>query len=485
MDNVIWKPQAGSQEMFLSCPIFEVLYEGTRGPGKTDALLMAYAQHVGKGYGADWRGIIFRETYPQLEDVINKSKKWFNRIFPDAKYNEAKSFWRFKDGETLRFRQFRKEDDYWNYHGHEYPFIGWEELCNWANLSGYKRMMSCCRSSNPEVPRMVRATANPYGPGHTVVKERFRLPEWRWKVIDDSRDEDGELEPPRVAIFGTIWENKILLESDPGYISRLRTSARNEAELEAWLSGSWDVVSGGMFDDVIDQRIHRLPNFVVPDHWRITRSFDWGSSKPFSVGWWAISDGCDLYLPDGRVMATVPGDFFRIAEWYGWNGKPNEGCKMLARDIAKGIVERQVRWKIHDRVEPGAADSAIFHLENGKSVANDMAKIVRLDDGSEHNGIVWIPSKKGPGSRIMGWEIMRNAFKNAMPHPLGYPREEPGIFICERCHHFWRTIPSLPRDKDNPDDVDTNAEDHIGDEVRYEARRVGLKVGSSTSTGLY
>ena len=49
---VAWKPHPGSQVRFLSCPVFECLYEGTRGPGKTDALLMSFAQFVGKGYGA-------------------------------------------------------------------------------------------------------------------------------------------------------------------------------------------------------------------------------------------------------------------------------------------------------------------------------------------------------------------------------------------------------------------------------------------------
>ena len=69
-----WCPQYGSQLAFLMAhPIFEVLYEGTRGPGKTDCLLMDFLQHVGKGYGSEWRGILFRQTYPQLSDVINKS----------------------------------------------------------------------------------------------------------------------------------------------------------------------------------------------------------------------------------------------------------------------------------------------------------------------------------------------------------------------------------------------------------------------------
>jgi hypothetical protein len=42
--QVVWAAQPGSQAAFLDCPTTEVLYEGTRGPGKTDALLMGSAR---------------------------------------------------------------------------------------------------------------------------------------------------------------------------------------------------------------------------------------------------------------------------------------------------------------------------------------------------------------------------------------------------------------------------------------------------------
>jgi hypothetical protein len=221
-----------------------VLYEGTRGPGKTDALIMDFCKEIGKGYGSDWTGILFRQTFPQLKDVIKKAQKWIPQIWPAAKYNATHHYWRWPTGETLYFSQFDKEDDYWNYHGHEYPWIGWEELCNWASLNGYKKMFSCCRSSNPAVPTRIRSTANPYGPGHNAVKHRFKLPEYRFTPITDSLDKDGNLEPPRVAIFGHIFENKILLEATPNYVTNIVAAARNEAERRAWLFGDWDIVSG-------------------------------------------------------------------------------------------------------------------------------------------------------------------------------------------------------------------------------------------------
>lgn len=480
----VWVPQAGSQTKFLNCPFFEVLYEGTRGPGKTDGLIMDFCQDVGKGYGADWKGIIFRQTYKQLADVIAKTRKWIPQMFPGAKYNSSEHHWTFPGGEMLLLRQFMRDDDYWNYHGHEYPWQGWEELCNWHTDTGYKRMMSCCRSTNPKVPRKIRATTNPYGPGHNWVKMRFRLPYSRYKPITDSYDEDGKLEPTRIAIFGSIYENKLLLASDPDYVDRIRASARNAAEVAAWIYGSWDIIAGGMFDDVWSPKVHVTKPFRIPLNWRIDRSFDWGSSAPFSVGWWAESDGSDVLLEDGTWRSTVRGDLFRIGEWYGWNGKPNEGLRMLAVEVAKGIVEREQRLKIDGLCKAGPADTSIFDVENGSCIADDMAKPVRLDSGVEHKGVYFARADKSPGSRRTGWEAMRKMLKQAIK--VGnIPREKPGLFIFDTCQQFLRTIPVLPRDDKDMDDVDTKAEDHIADEVRYRVRATGNKIRSGTTIGMF
>ena len=499
-DNVIWKPQAGSQEAFLaSTPIFEVLFQGSRGGGKTDCLLMSFGMHVGQGFGAGWKGILFRQTYKQLTDVITKTKKWFPQIWPQAKFNGTEHKWVWPTGEELLLRQFRKDDDYWNYHGHEYPWIGWEELCNWATDTGYKRMFSCCRSSTPGMPRMIRATTNPYGPGHNWVKMRYMPDTMNMKVRRGLTDERGLTEPPRLSIFSKLEENKILLKEDPDYINKIAASARNEAERKAWLEGSWDIVSGGMFADVWDPKYNIVRPFNIPDRWSIDRSFDWGSSKPFSVGWWAVSNGEDVKVHDGSWRSTVRGDMFRINEWYGWSGKPNEGVQMLATDIARGIVEREINWGWREqgdgswcRVKSGVADSQIFAAENGNCIATDMKVKVRLDDGIRYKGVTWMEADKRPGSRATGWVQMRQMIKNAHPTLLGQnddgedifgPRENPGMFIFDRCTQWIRTVPGLPRDDDNLDDVNTEAEDHAADETRYRVRHRGMKTTSGSVSG--
>lgn len=491
---VAWSAQPGSQDDFMRVKLFEALYHGTRGPGKTDALIMSFAQHVNKGYGPAWRGVIFRQTYPQLADVQAKTEKWFRLIFgASAKFNKAKMQWEWSTGEVLLLRHMNRPADYWNYHGHEYPFIGWEELCNWANDECYTKMFACCRSSTPGVPRMVRATTNSYGPGHNWVKERFRLHGtwWRSITIMDAVNADGKPEPNRCSIYGHIDENKILLAADPDYKQTVVAAASNPAMAEAWLAGSWEIVAGGMFDDVWRPQYNILPAFDVPVSWRVDRSFDWGSSSPFSVGWWAESDGSDLRMRDGRVRSTVKGDLFRIHEWYGWTGRANQGLRMLAVDISKGIVERELQWGLKSgsagleksRVRPGPADNEIHNVENGVSIAMDMGRPVRI--GNEiHRGVSWTRSDKRSGSVKTGLEQMRKMMRNAHPSK-GRPREYPGLFVTEECTQFLRTVPNLPRSERDMDRVDDNAEDHVCDETRYRVRFVGQRARSGRHVGMY
>jgi hypothetical protein len=455
----------------------------------TDALLMSFAQHVGRGFGSAWRGIIFRQTYPQLGDIIAKSQKWFRQIFPSAVFNFGRMAWVWPSGETLLFRHMGRPEDYWNYHGHEYPFIGFEELTNWPSDECFRTMFACCRSTTPNIPHMVRATTNPYGVGHNWVKDRYRLHGrwWQTIVVDDGVDADGNKEPPRCALHGHIDENRVLLDADPNYRDTIAAAARNKAMKEAWLQGSWDHVAGGMFDDVWTSK-NTVENFDIPRSWRIDRAFDWGSSKPFSVGWYAVSDGSDLKLRDGRMVATVRGDLFRVREWYGWTGRPNEGLRILAIDVAKGIVEREIAWGWRTgrrtRVQAGPADSSIFTVENGVSIAMDMDLPIRLDGGIVP-GIMWIPADKRAGSRKRGWEMMRKMIAAVNPEP-GLPREKPGLFIIgAQCPQFLRTVLALPRDEKDLDDVDTDAEDHVGDEVRYRVLAAGAVVKTIQTSGYY
>lgn len=478
---VTWYPQSGSQTDFLQCPIFECLLHGNRGGGKSDALLWAFAQHVNRGYKEAWRGVIFRQTYPQLGEIQVKSEKWFRQVFPKAQFNRTKMYWEWPTGEQLLFRHVMHPSDYFSYHGFEFPFIGFEELTTWPDSECYLQSFTLCRTSKKGVPLMIRSTTNPYGAGYGWVKERFGLHGkwWQTVVIPYPKNKDGQLEQPRCAIYSNLDENKKLLDAVPNYRQIVTSGITNDAMAAAWLDGSWEIIAGGMFGDVWDTKHNLVPRFIPPETWKMYRSFDWGSGKPFAVVWYAESDGSDLDMPGKGWISTVRGDLYVFAEWYGWNGQPNKGCHMLAVDVAKGVIERELLWGIHGHVLRGPADSSIYDMENGVSIGLDMEKKVRVN-GRIYTGVSWERADKRPGSRKAGWELMRTMIKAAHPNN-GLPRETPGLFVMDHCKHVIRTVPVLPRDEKDLEDVDTDAEDHCGDALRYAVRERRGNAGSGTA----
>lgn len=503
-NNVVWSPLPGSQTLAMSCPAQVILFHGSRGPGKTDAQLMRFRRWVGQGFGKHWRGVIFDREYKNLDDLVAKSMRWFPEFKDGCKFLSSKSDyrWVWKTGEQLLFRTLKRPQDYWAYHGQEFPFIGWNELTKYPTDELFEMMMSCNRSSyrpidhpimtkegvrfTPEMPLEVFATTNPFGPGHNWVKKKFilagapgRIVRKKVNVFNPQTKEREDFVTTQTHIFGSYVENKYL---SPKYIAEL-SSMTDKNKRKAWLGGSWDVLSGGMFDDVWDSAVHIVKPFEIPPSWRIDRSFDWGSSKPFSVGWWAESDGTDYYDKKGVRHSTVRGDLFRINEWYGTSGKANTGLNMLASKIAEGIVAKQISMPQGHRVMPGPADGSIFDVQNGNSIAADMRKPVRVNN-QVYPGVEWDRADKSAGSRIHGWEMVREALEAAKPNEDGRPRERPGLFAFDTCIYYRELFPILPRDEKLLDDVDTEAEDHIGDEVRYRILELnkGGRLGKTKGT---
>ncbi len=431
-DNVIWSPHPGSQTLFLSCPVFEVLLEGTRGGGKTDALLMSFAKHVGQGLGAHWRGALFRLTYPQLADVVAKSKHWFKQIFPEARFNASDYVWTWPTGEQLFFRYGQSEDDYWNYHGHEYPWLGFEELTNWRTLGFYESMQSTCRSSHPGMPRMVRATCNPYGPGHSAVKARFRIGSGGMPsghIIN----EPGQL--PRVRLHSTLHENTHLLQNDPNYLPTLE-AIRDVNRRQAWLDGSWDIHAGAFLENVWQSKQHVVAPFPIPSTWRVWKAMDWGYAKPYAVLWFALD-------PDGV--------HYLWRELYGYGGTPNMGSREDAATVAKKIQAIENHdTRLGYVYRQNLADPSIFSQYGAnRSIGQIFA---------EH-GIRWLPAWNGAGSRVNGAQEMIRLLC------------EGRFKVFNTCAHWLRTVPELHGDPTNPEDVDSDAEDHAWDATRYGVMR--------------
>lgn len=456
-----WAPLPGSQVKFLYCPVHEVLLHGNRGPGKTEALLMSFASQVGKGYGSAWRGILFRKTFGDLDDVVKKLKALYPRLFAGFRFLESKSEYKctWPTGEVLLLRNLMNEKDYDQYHGHEYPWLGFEELTQWETDGPYLLMHSCSRSSTPGMPTMIRATTNPSGAGHRWVKKRFNLPHGTDKVINEPVE--GVI-LSRVAIKSNLDENFVLMTATPNYKALIRKSAKTPAKAAAWLDGSWDITSGGLIDDLWNADYHAIPNFNtarIPRSWIINKSYDHGQSRPFAVLWWAQSSGEPIQLPDGREIGGVKGDMILLAEWYGSNGRDNEGLRMAAGSIAIGIKDREEDLGVGYRCTLGPADTEIWSKDSRgtqRSPADDM----------EDEGVFWDRADKSPGSRKRGWEVLRSFLEGSIPNEDG-SRDKPGLFVCVRNRHWLELVPPMPQGKDDPDDLPDTYEDHICDATRY------------------
>lgn len=457
-----WSPLPGSQVKFLEAPVYEVLLHGNRGPGKTEALLMSFASEVGKGWGSAWRGILFRQTFDDLNDVVKKIDALYPKQFPGFRFLRSKSEYKceWPTGEVLYLRNLEDEDDYQSYHGHEYPWIGFEELTQWPTDGPYLLMQSCSRSSTPGMPCMVRSTTNPSGPGHRWVKKRFNLPHGTDKTIR-TKDADG-IVMERIAIKSCLDENFILLTNVPDYKAKIRQAAKTPALAAAWLDGSWDITSGGLIDDLWDAEHHVIPNFTaarIPRSWVLNRSYDHGQAHPFAVLWWAESSGEPITLPDGNVIGRVRGDLVLFGEWYGSSGEDNVGVRMAAGSIAKGIFERESDLGVHHRMTIGPADTEIWTTDSRgtqRSPADDM----------EDAGVFWDRADKSQGSRKRGWQALRSYLEGSIPHEDG-TRDRVGIFVCRRCTHWLELVPPMPSDRDDPDELPKTYEDHICDATRY------------------
>lgn len=437
----------------------EILYGGAAGGGKSH-LMRVIAIYLCTAV-AHVQVYLFRKTFPDLWKNHMEGptsfpvmlSEWVNAGF--CQINYSKNTIDFFNGAKIFLCHCQYDKDVYGYQGAEIHVLLIDELTHFSDFV-YRYLRGRVRLGGLQVPEDLRwmlprilCGANPGGVGHNWVKNTWIDFAPAFDIKTSAREEGGM---NRQYIPARLEDNPALIENDPEYEYRLE-GLGNKALVDAMRLGDWDIVAGGMFDDVWERKVHMIKPFEVPYTWRIDRSFDWGSSKPFSVGWWAEADGTDATMLDGTTRSFPRGTLFRIAEWYGWNGKPNEGCRMLASEIARGIIEREKTMGLYGRALAGPADSSIYTNEDGHCIADEMATV----------GVMWERANKAPGSRKQGWELMRRGFKAC----LTTPQEEPGLYAFENCTHFARTVPILTRLGRDTDDLDTNEEDHVADETRY------------------
>lgn len=432
------------QWIFHQTDADEVLYGGAAGGGKTKATVMDALARCLQYPGT--LACIFRRTYSELEDTVIAEAK---RSYPPeiATYNVARHECMFPNGSKILFRHCAAVEDMYNYRGLEVQWLYFDELTSFEEVQ-YDFIRTRLRAPKKlNVKPITRSTSNPGGIGHGWVKTRFvdaapYMTKVKRKVYSEALHKTQTTITQYIPALAT--ENPFITND---YIFELEQ--KPEALRNALLYGHWDAFEGQVFvewkndpNHYRDQKwTHVIEPFDIPIHWPRFMSFDFGYTKPFSCGWWAVA-------PDGTA--------YRYREWYGWDGHANVGVKLSPRQIAEGIVEREEEERREGLTILRVADPAIFDASRGESIAQMMEPVssVNIQRGA---GVFF---EKGDNARIAGLLQLHERFR--------FNKDgKPKLQVFSNCRQFIRTIPNLPYDLKHVEDVDTDSEDHIFDETKY------------------
>ena len=447
-----WAPQAGPQKALIDCPLPEIFFGGARGGGKTDGVLGKYAIKAGR-YGQHFNALFCRRELPMLDDAIERSKEVYGKL--RASFNEQKKEWRFPGGGRLRFRPLERVQDADKYQGQNVSDACIEEAGLYPDPKPIDRLQGVLRSAHG-VPTQLILTGNPGGAGQGWIKQRY-IDHWPAGMKILRRDLPNGAVHKYVFIPSRIQDNRLLLSNDPNYINRLYLVGSDQL-VQAWLDGDWNAVEGAFFDCWSSQK-HVIPPFEIPKEWARLRSADWGSARPFSVGWWAIV-GDDLRHPTRNVLLPR-GALVRYREWYG-KSDANVGLKLTAEEVARGILEREgakydeqghLITAATEKVGDAVIDPATLAQDGGPSIQERMARVGAFFRAADNQRI----ARNGA---MGGWDMMRARFK-------GDGDGRPMIYCFSTCVDSIRTIPVLQHDTTRAEDLDTDSEDHAADEWRY------------------
>jgi hypothetical protein len=438
-----YKPHEGPQTLAHQIKVDELLYGGAAGGGKSRFMRADMFQFLMQVPGA--RAIIFRRTFPDLaRSVIDPLLQ--ETPVGLGKYNRSDHMWRFNNGSVLELGHLRNESDLLKYQGAEYQRIGFEELTHFTEQQ-YTYMLSRLRSAGDVKDAMdklgmrtgVVATANPGGPGHHFVKQRFVDPAPAKRVFKMAATLEDPNPGTRCYIPAKATDNPSI---DGAYIDRLNALPDNLRR--ALRDGDWDVLDGVRFAQwresfhVVEPDISPMDLVTYP---RVV-AIDYGFGAPFAALWIAkLPNGVNLVYRElyaKNLTATQQANLILKSEMPGERG--------TQRPIA--TVMDPSMWR---RNEGGS----------GEHVGDKDAPRVGTP-AHDYQTIMGQRPIKAYNPRVPGWARIDELLRIQED---GYPL----LQVYDTCRDLIRTLPAMPRDKKNPEDVDTTTEDHLADALRYGA----------------
>jgi len=429
--EVVFQPNPGPQEEFLSAGERDVLYGGAAGGGKSFALLADPLRYC---HNPNHRGLLLRRTLDELTELIDKSRQLYTKAFPGAKFRESKSTWVFPSGATIWFTYLDKDKDVTRFQGQAFNWIGIDEITQYPTPYVWDYLRSRLRSTDPELQQhlYMRCTANPGGVGGWWVKKMyidgtpenkaypaFDLDTGKPFVWPHNHEKAGQPLFYRKFVPARLTDNPHLM-ADGQYESMLRSLP--EVERKRLLEGDWDVAEGAAFPE-FSRTKHVVEPYEMPTNWPRIRMADYGYAAPSCVLWGAIDWDNNIWI------------YRELYEKH-----------LTAEQLADRILEAE---QLDPLPHYTVLDSSCWNKTGfGPSIAEVMMR----------QGVRWTPADR---NRIQGkMEIHRRLADN--PYT-----EEPRIRFFSTCSNIVKQIAGIPLSKTNSEDVDTKAEDHAYDALRY------------------
>lgn len=411
------------QKIFHDSPALNRLFWGAAGPGKSTALrfeTIRIAQSAPNLHGG-----VFRRTYPELEASV---------ILPllDAlpkgtyKYNEQKHIMSFDNGSRIKFGHVQYDKDVYKYQGEEFDFLAFDELTLFNEFQ-YKFLKSRLRTTKDYWTPCMFATTNPGNIWHAWVK---RI----WIDQDLSNDEKKETWDYIPAL---VYDNPVLMENDPAYVARLE--GLPEDQKKAMLYGDWDSFQGQYFKEW-RRDVHVIQPFMIPDTWKRWMALDYWYSAPSSVHWYAMDHDRNVYV---------------YRELY--------KTKLTYEELIDELI---------DMMEPEEFKSILWLAADPALQTKSPDTRVSFFDIAKKKGFNIIP---GINDRVPWWQVVRSFLKvTEGPNLTGTAR----LRIFSTCANLIRTLPQLIYDDRMVEDLNSDGEDHAGDDLRYALVSVSKGFGS-------
>jgi len=412
------------QRAFHESPAKYRLYGGAKGGGKTRAIIAETIMRSHR-YGFPVSIGIVRRTYPELNRTIIREMLTLLDL-KLYRYNATNHVLTWIEGPgkggTIDFVHLESDEDVYRYKGHQWDFLGWDELTENTEYQ-FVYLLGSLRSTKKGIKPKFYAGTNPTGLGAGWVKERF---------IDKNSKAPGYDPNEYDFIPALATDNLQLMKNDPDYVKRLEMLP--EEERNALLYGSWDSLQGSFFSEFNIEK-HVVKEGEIPADWKLILCLDEGrTTDPRAAHVLAVDAEAHVWV---------------VWEYY-------EKGKNLKEGLEE-IRERLKEAKLWDRIYKFVVPPDIKNT----STADGIGSIKIMEDMGF--GFELGTPEMANRDRQDGWRT----FKNYLTYRGA---EEPLLKIYSCCHNLIRTIPQMVYYKSHGgkrEDLDGRLEDHASDSVRY------------------